>query len=156
MSMDETLRQYTEYLEKELKKIALWDFHCMLSELSEVWFGGREMTPDLAGVSEYVLNSGTYGKTLHTVTNLSSGKGGKLGVLLRRAFPSYRYMAEKYPSLRRLPILLPFYWAWRILHAAFGGKGYMASEMRASAEMDEDIRRQLSDVMTRAGLREYR
>ncbi|MBQ8174375.1 MAG: nucleotidyltransferase family protein [Clostridia bacterium] len=144
------------YLRAELEKLALWDFHLTLAELAEVWFGGMEMPADLAGVSAYVLDSGTYGKTLHTVTNLSSGSGGRLGFYIRRAFPPYRYMAEKYPSLRRFPPALPFYWIGRIFRAAFGGERYMANEVKASGKADAALREQLSAVMARAGLGEYR
>lgn len=145
-----------DYLRTELKKLSLWEFHLTLASLAEVWFGGKEMPADLVGVSEYVLNSGTYGKTLHTVTNLSSGKGGRLGFFFRRAFPPYRYMAEKYPSLRRFPPALPFYWVFRILRAAFGGERYMAKEVTASGQTDAALREQIAAVMKRAGLGEYR
>ena len=145
-----------DYLRTELKKLSLWEFHLTLASLAEVWFGGEEMPADLVGVSEYVLNSGTYGKTLHTVTNLSSGKGGRLGFFFRRAFPPYRYMAEKYPSLRRFPPALPFYWVFRILRAAFGGERYMAKEVTASGQTDAALREQIAAVMKRAGLGEYR
>ena len=154
------LRNKTEmdfaYLGGELKKLALWDFHLMLSSLAEAWFGGREMPADLQEVSLYILNSGTYGKTVHTVTNLSSGRGGRLGFYIRRAFPPYRYMAEKYPSLRRFPPALPFYWIGRIFRAAFGGEKHMASEVRASGQSDAALSRHLASVMERAGLDEYR
>ena len=154
------LRKKTEmdlaYLENELKKLALWDFHLMLSALAEAWFGGREMPADLREVSLYILNSGTYGKTVHTVTNLSSGRGGRLGFYIRRAFPPYRYMAEKYPSLRRFPPALPFYWIGRIFRAAFGGEKHMASEVKASGQTDAALSRHLASVMERAGLDEYR
>ncbi len=143
------------YLHAELDKIALWDFHLALAELAEVWFGGKDMPNDLRDTSEYVLSSGTYGKTLHTVTNLAGRSGGRLGFYIRRAFPPYRYMAEKYPSLRRFPPALPFYWVGRIFRAAFGGEKYMASEVRASGQTDAALAKRLSGVMTRAGLREY-
>lgn len=144
------------YLRAELEKIDLWDFHLTLSELAEVWFGGKPMPNDLLPVADYVLDSGTYGRTLHTVTNLSARSGGRLGFYIRRAFPPYHYMAEKYPSLRRFPLALPFYWIGRIFRAAFGKEKYMAAEVRASGQTDSVLSERLSSVMKRAGLDDYR
>ena len=144
------------YLRAELEKIDLWDFHLTLSELAEVWFGGKPMPDDLLPVADYVLDSGTYGRTLHTVTNLSARSGGRLGFYIRRAFPPYHYMAEKYPSLRRFPLALPFYWIGRIFRAAFGKEKYMAAEVRASGQTDSALSERLSSVMKRAGLDDYR
>lgn len=143
------------YLRAELGKLALWDFHLTLSELAEVWFGGKPMPNDLLPVADYVLDSGTYGRTLHTVTNLSARSGGRLGFYIRRAFPPYHYMAEKYPSLRRFPLALPFYWIGRIFRAVFGKEKYMAAEVRASAQTDSALSARLSSVMKRAGLDNY-
>ncbi len=144
------------YLRAELEKIDLWDFHLTLSELAEVWFGGKPMPDDLLPVADYVLDSGTYGRTLHTVTNLSARSGGRLGFYIYRAFPPYHYMAEKYPSLRRFPLALPFYWILRIFRAAFGKEKYMAAEVRASGKTDSALSERLSSVMKRAGLDDYR
>ncbi len=145
------------YLRAELEKIGLWEFHLSLVALAEVWFGGKEMPADLAEVSAYVLGSGTYGKTSNAVTNrAASGRGGKLGFALRRAFPSYHFMAEKYPSLRRFPPALPFYWGYRILRALFAKENRVGVELSAVQKADDALAGQLADVMRRVGLYGYR
>lgn len=144
-----------EYLQKELDSIGLWEFHLALSSLAEVWFGGAEMPDDLRDVSAYVLGSGTYGNTVHKVANRSA-RGGKLGFFLGRAFPSYHYMAEKYPSLRRFPPALPFYWIGRIIRAMFGKDNRIAVEVGAAGSADRETEQQLDAVMGRVGLRGYR
>ena len=145
------------YLRAELEKIGLWEFHLSLVALAEVWFGGKEMPADLADVSAYVLGSGTYGKTSNAVTNrAASGRGGKLGFALRRAFPSYHFMAEKYPSLRRFPPALPFYWCYRILRALFGKDNRVSVELGAAQKADAALEEQLAGVMRRVGLYGYR
>ncbi len=144
-----------EYLQKELDSIGLWDFHLVLSALGEAWFGGAAMPGDLLDVSAYILGSGTYGNTVHKVANRSA-RGGKLGFFLSRAFPSYHYMAEKYPSLRRFPPALPFYWAWRMIRALFHKDNRIAVEMGAAGSADKETEKQLAAVMDRVGLRGYR
>ena len=155
------LRAKTEldmtYLRAELEKIGLWEFHLSLVALAEVWFGGGKMPADLADVSAYVLGSGTYGTTGNAVTNrAAAGRGGKLGFALRRAFPSYHFMAEKYPSLRRFPVALPFYWLYRILRALFGKDNRVGAELSAAQNADAALGEQLAGVMRRVGLDGYR
>lgn len=55
---------------------------------------------------------------------------GRVRYTLRRIFPPFSKMKRAYPVLRRLPVLLPLFWLWRIFGVlamrvvgAFSGKG---------------------------------
>ena len=145
------------YLEGELRKLGLLTFHLTLERLSRVWFGGEEMTPELAPVAEYVLGSGTYGQGENrAVNNAAASRGGRVGYLFSRAFPPYRHMAEKYLAVRRFPPLLPFFWIGRLVRAAFSRDRVMEKEMRAVSAVDRERAARLSAVMERAGLGGYR
>ena len=144
------------YVEKELASIGLLAFHKKLVRLAEVWFAGAEESEELAEFSDYILGSGVYGVGVNAAANRSSSKG-QLGSALSRAFPPYRLMAEKYPSLRRLPVLLPFYWIGRLFGALFGGRrARMNQEMRAIREVDAAHTARVGAVMDSVGLRDYR
>ena len=66
-------------------------------------------------------------------------------------------MAEKYPSLRRAPILLPFYWIGRLFSTLFGGRrARLNQEMRAIREVDDAHTARVGAVMDSVGLRNYR
>lgn len=145
------------YIERELAGIGLLEFHRTLLTLSEVYFGGQEMPPDMQPVSDYILGSGTYGKFSQFVANTTAvSKGGRLGYFISRAFPPYRMMAEKHPSLRRFPPALPFYWAGRLLRAAFGRERSLSREVKAANAIGKEEQKRLDGVMDRVGLRGYR
>ena len=145
------------YIERELDSIGLLDFHKTFLSLAEAYFGGAELPPALQEVSDYILGSGTYGVFSQSVANIAaSGRGGKLGFYFRRAFPAYRLMAEKYPSLRRFPPALPFYWLYRLFYAAFGRERQLSREVRAVNSVNKAEQKRLDDVMARVGLRGYR
>ena len=145
------------YIERELTSLGLLTFHQTLVALAETYFGGAALPADLQEVSNYVLGSGTYGVFSQTITNhASTARGGKLGFYLRRAFPGYRFMAEKYPSLRRFPLALPLYWLRRLWRAAFGQNKQMRREVQAVNAVDKEEQKRLDGVMDRVGLRGYR
>ncbi len=145
------------YLEAELGKLRLLDFHRTIERLAAVWFGGEEMPPELSDISDYILGSGTYGVAVQRAVNdTASARGGKLGYLLFRAFPPYRWMAEKYPSLRRLPILLPFYWLFRLVTVPFKNRKVVGNTVRAVHTADAADAARLENVMKGAGLYRYR
>ncbi len=145
------------YLERELEKLGLLSFHCQIERLARVWFGGEEMPDELLPISEYILGSGTYGLATQKAANQTARtRGGKIGYLFSRAFPSYRFMAEKHPSLRRVPILLPFFWVARLFRALFGKRGDAGRELSALSKTDRDQMEKLGAVMRAASLENYR
>lgn len=145
------------YIERELDTLGLLPFAKTLEKLANVWFAGEEMPADLSEVAAYILGSGVYGVGINLAANRTpTGRGGKLRYALTRAFPPYRLMKEKYPSLRRAPVLLPFYWGMRLVRTLFRGNGRMGQEMRAIRAADESHIAHTRAVMDRVGLRDYR
>lgn len=145
------------YIERELAGIGLLDFHKTFLCLADAYFGGGALPAELQAVSDYVLGSGTYGVFSQSVANIAAARrGGKLGFYLRRAFPPYRLMAEKYPSLRRFPPALPVYWIYRLCVAAFGRERQLSREVRALNAVDKAEQQRLDGIMAQVGLRGYR
>lgn len=145
------------YIEAELEKLGLLTFHRSMVALANAYCGTAPLPPELREVSDYILGSGTYGVFSQSVANTAAaGRGGKLGFYFRRAFPAYRLMVEKYPSLRRFPPALPAYWVYRLGAAAFGKGHQLHREVQTLNAVDRATQKRLDNVMAQVGLRAYR
>ncbi len=85
--------------------------------LSDIWFGGSELTEKHAEMAQYILRGGTYGNFENQVAIGMKGKS-KGRFLLERFFPNLGYMQDQYPVLRKAPVLLPFFWIVRMVKGA--------------------------------------
>ncbi len=112
-----------------LEKAGIYKFAEEIFELSHCCFDGKlhnEMT-DL--ILEFMLSGGTIGSN-ENVAIMSAAQTTENAVVyaLKRMFPRYKIMKEIYPILRKLPILLPVMWIYRILYKMKKGKAASASE----------------------------
>ena len=94
-------------------------------ELPAAWETMPESEVDELPLLEDVLAGGIYGSSsrgrLHsstvTLDAVSADKRGRRATpLLKSLFPSAKYLAGRYPYLKRYPALLPLAWAQRVLH----------------------------------------
>lgn len=112
-----------EYLNGEFEKLGLTKFVKALEELAKCWFMGKPMSEDTERISEYVMESGTYGVSLHRLmlnnTKKNSVKGSRISYFFKTLFLPYKQMQERYPILKKAPILLPFYWVKRWCEVLF-------------------------------------
>ncbi len=86
-------------------------------ELSDIWFGGGELTEKHAKMAQFILSGGTYGNFENQVAIGMEGKS-KGRFLLERFFPGLSYMQDQYPVLRKAPFLLPVFWIVRMVKGA--------------------------------------
>lgn len=86
-------------------------------QLSKIWFGDEKLSPKYEKMSNYVLHSGVYGTNLNSVlsdfNHMSTAK-----YILYRTFPPLKVMKKIYPTLNKVPVLLPVYWIGRIFSLA--------------------------------------
>ena len=112
-----------EYLNGEFEKLGLKKFVKALEELAKCWFMGKPMSEDTERISEYVMESGTYGVGLHRTilnnTKKNSVSGSKISYFLKTLFLPYKQMRGRYHILKKAPILLPFYWVKRWCEVLF-------------------------------------
>lgn len=110
-------------LNRELRHAQLLDFYNNLKSLAEAWFGEGEMTPLLRELGDYIIKSCTYGTQKNQMKNRlgsdSDYRRSRRKYILTTVFPSYAIMRMKYPELKKLPFLLPFYWIRRIFSVFF-------------------------------------
>ncbi|MBE6673877.1 MAG: hypothetical protein E7596_02080 [Ruminococcaceae bacterium] len=113
-----------EYIEKELSKLMIADFWKNIKRTLEAWFDGAEWDEKSVFITKKVISSLTYGssdnRTLARAIKASkTTKHVKLKKVMGLIFPTYFSMSQKYPVLKKVPVLLPIMWVVRWFEAIF-------------------------------------
>ena len=143
-----------DYVKEELKKLHLSQFEYWMRQLSEVWFGTEKTTPLYDELTEFIVDSGTYGtiKNYHAshVVELG-GKNqnlsvGKIRSKLEIIFLPYEGMQEQYLYLEKFPFLLPVAWIHRIFRTIVWRKDKITSTLQ-STNIEQDRLEKVKKVM---------
>ena len=131
-----------EYLNCEFQKLGLAKFVRTMETLSECWFGGKTMDEDMERISDYVIESGTYGVSLNRIM-LNNAKensvgGSRISYFLKTLFLPYKQMRRRYPILQKAPILLPFYWVRRWFEVLFKRRGNIAKTVNTMQQITNE------------------
>ncbi len=122
-------------LEAALRSRDLYDFYHQLLHLVYFWYADGEypFAPDpryvkdgaptdaLLEMEHFIMTGGAYGSMDNRV-DYNVEHRGKLGYMLRLAFPSYRTMRSMYRPVRKCPLLLPFVYPYRWVKYLFNGR----------------------------------
>ena len=108
-----------EKVEKDLASFGLLDFARNIEALAEYWFGAGESNPLLEELGEYILTSGSHGRTDRAVlNNVTLSKGGsRASALWGKIFYSRKEMEDRFPWCKGKPLLLPIAWCVRAFRA---------------------------------------
>lgn len=105
-----------KYVERELKKLQLWEFYGNISKLAEMWFGEEIPSQEDRGLLDklatYVIANGTFGSTRNAAA-VSVAKNGRVQFLWKTLFPDLKNMQSMFVWLNKWPILLPYAWVLR-------------------------------------------
>lgn len=118
-----------EYVDSELRGLGIFSYERESRELAQKLFGIAEL-PTEANLSEaeqqmlaYYLGASTYGtienRTLNQMQKLQPDGGAitahtKRKYLLSRIFPGREWCKAYAPTVYKYPVLLPFFWVWRL------------------------------------------
>lgn len=118
-----------EYVDSELRGLGIFSYERESRELAQKLFGIAEL-PTKANLSEteqqmlaYYLGASTYGtienRTLNKMRKLQPDGGAitahtKRKYLLSRIFPGREWCEAYAPTVYKYPVLLPFFWVWRL------------------------------------------
>lgn len=118
-----------EYVDSELRGLGIFSYERESRELAQKLFGIAEL-PTEANLSEaeqqmlaYYLGASTYGtienRTLNQMQKLQPDGGAitvhtKRKYLLSRIFPGREWCKACAPTVYKYPVLLPFFWVWRL------------------------------------------
>lgn len=122
-----------EKAQKMLQESGLLAFFERSTDLVNVWFEGKEHSEITQEMEDYILQGGVYGTLKQNLAMSQNKKGGKFRHLMSRIFLSYKDMAVYYPSLKKCPILFPFYQARRWCRILFcGGRKAAMNEIKVN------------------------
>lgn len=138
-----------EIFAKNAKKLALY------------WFGGITLDEDLNAVETYIINSGTYGTIAHA--NIMRGFMGdnadihlnatKFKFLLYRIFPPFRIMKARNPILKKIPILLPWFYLTRSLKAIFKRRKFTKQHIQGIIDIKKEDVEKIKEVHDKSGIK---
>ncbi len=107
-----------EYTTKVFSDILLDDFEKQIIRICENWLSGNEAPDVCSDLSQFIFNSGTYGKAeavflAESIRNNSDTqlKAKKQGIakIITKIFPSPKFMRRSYNAVDKVPFLYPFF-----------------------------------------------
>ena len=142
------------YLETEYVKLGISRFASALERLSRVWFDGEESDADMDCLGTFILQGGTYGTKEQQAQmdfleddDERALERAKRKYLWQRLFPSYKEMRWRYPAINKCPLLLPFFWLFRLLKILFTRKNKkIGTTLSVAQGMDRDAAKRASRV----------
>ncbi len=122
-----------------LEKAGIYRFAVKMSELSEACFSDQPRDELSHTLLTYILSGGVYGSCQNQIAVKREDAKSTLGYSMRRLFLPYDQMIIRFPHLKKLPFLLPFYWAVRIFKMILGGNMRRSvDELRAADKMSQN------------------
>ena len=135
-----------EYVDSELRGLGIFSYERESRELAQKLFGIAEL-PTEANLSEaeqqmlaYYLGASTYGtienRTLNQMQKLQPDGGAitahtKQKYLLSRIFPGREWCKACAPTVYKYPVLLPFFWVWRLVYRGITNRKKVTQEIKA-------------------------
>lgn len=135
-----------EYVDSELRGLGIFSYERESRELAQKLFGIAEL-PTEANLSEaeqqtlaYYLGASTYGTienwTLNQMQKLQPDGGAitahtKQKYLLSRIFPGREWCKARAPTVYKYPVLLPFFWVWRLIYKGITNRKKVTQEIKA-------------------------
>ena len=109
------------------------------AKLSALWFNDEELDATMLDMENYILQGGVYGTLEQHLAMSQNKKGGKFKHLMSRIFLTYKEMSIYYPSLKKYPIMFPFYQVRRWFRILFcGGKKAAMNEIKLNQDLSEE------------------
>ncbi len=122
-------------------------------KLTNCWFDGAETNGITSQMAEFILRGGVYGSLENSFAAKKSAKGGRVGYILSRAFPSLSDMQPRFPALKKYPVLLPVFWVYRVLlMIKRGSAGKTAKELKLAASVSSEKAKSAAEFMKMIGL----
>lgn len=149
-----------EYINNELKSLQLYEFYVNIINTLGVWFDGRKSDEKTDYITDFIFKSGIYGtgkahilsEAVKMSKSVKSAKNVKAKKFFRRMFLPYKDMCGKYPFLKRIPVLLPFMWIYRLFNAVLFKGDRIKSDRLSIKLMTEENIKKYQDALNFVGL----
>lgn len=144
----------SEKLEKLLEEASLSTFASKLFALSEVWFGGKKHDKLTLEMEEYILGAGIYGSVENSVAMGRAVKGSRTSYILGHIFMPYKNLKDRYPILKKCPLLFPFVSVYRWFYILFGKYRKLAfSIFKSNINLDSEKQKRLDALRSNLKLK---
>lgn len=112
-------------LNDRLSACGLCEFEKNVKKLVEYWFEDKDADEITLKLARYVFVSGTFGTDeqlnnyfyLENAGKAHSDFTAKFKYFWNFFFQPYDYMSKNYPILKKIPVLLPYFWIQRAINA---------------------------------------
>ena len=129
----------TDKRNKLLSDGGLLKFSEEAENLAATWFGNKEYNEITQEMENFILQGGVYGTLEQHLAMSQNKKGGKFRHLLSKVFLSYKDMSIYYPSVKKCPILFPFYQVRRWCRILFcGGRKAAINEIKVNKNITKE------------------
>ncbi len=120
-------------INKELQKLELSEFSKNAEKTLSVWFYGENSDETTDMITDFVFNAGCFGSYDNRLYAKGLAKSAETGdqknirgkLFFSLVFPDFSHMAQKYPVLKKAPVLLPITYIMRWFEGIFIKKGVL-------------------------------
>lgn len=149
-----------DYVDAELEKLQLRQFHENFDRLLDTWFGSGQPDPVTEFISARIFSGGSWGnaKDYHVFLELTKlkkpdlVKNSRLQYIIRLVFPPLRQMQKKYPILNRFPFLLPAAWIVRGLAVLLYHREKLDTAVKTGSMISDDALNAHQEALRMVGL----
>ncbi len=145
-------------LDALLGSLELKEFAATLERMADCWFGGGQGDRVTEELGTYIFGSGVFGTNTQRVADLmlrNQGTANRFAYVLKRLFLPADIMKKYFPSLKKAPFLLPFYWIFRILRGVFCRNRKLSEEMNTVIHTTDETLNERVAFYRRCGLKVY-
>ena len=134
------------YINRELEKLQLLEFHENCVRLMAVWFESGQPDEVTEFISKRIFSGGSWGnaKDYHIFVELAKMrkpdevKNSRLQYVIHLVFPPLRQMQKKYSVLNRYPFLLPAAWVVRGLSVLLHKREKLETAVKTGSMISDD------------------
>ncbi|MBQ8963972.1 MAG: nucleotidyltransferase family protein [Clostridia bacterium] len=123
-----------DYVRREAEKLGIGAFEARNRTLAMRLFAGEALSDEERAVLDYMASSGAFGSLQNNVENQIREKGWD-GFVHSRLTPPYELMREKYPILKKAPVLYPFVWVYRLVSKLFTNNRKIVAEAKVALNL---------------------
>lgn len=138
-------------INEKLEEFQAKEFEENIRKIAYRWFGNEEID-EFSDEECFILQGANMKNNIHFHI---AEKKGKMAYLVRLLFPEFKIMKEKYPILKKAPILLPATWMARIFKDIFSKETTVKNRldtMKKIQEADLEEAKKIKEIYQKLGI----
>lgn len=146
------------YINNSLQELELLEFFKVFNYFTKTWFEDEKESEIDIEIGKYIFNSGTYGNDKNNRLNSlfsvkeSNIEKSKMKSIFSLLFPSLEVMKVGYPTLKKFPFLLPFFFVIRGLKIVLFRRDRL-NQINSTLKIDRDELNKRKEFHNKAGLK---